>query len=51
MLSFGGAQNTINPEGQLIDQTIQSRTDRFITQLEWWASAAKKQREEGIPKL
>lgn len=49
-LAFGHVADLVNEQGDLLDAAFQQRTDRFLTEFEWYARALKAQRASGVPR-
>ena len=48
-LAFGHVTDLVSEQGDLLDPGFQRRTDRFLTEFEWYARALKAQRAVGVP--
>jgi len=49
LLPIGKVQNAFDTDGTLQETRIQKPTDRFLAELQWYARALGKERQQGLP--
>lgn len=49
LLPIGKVQDTFDTDGTLQETRIQKQIDRFLAELQWYATALGKERQRGVP--